>query len=524
MTKKNTEIFTELCILKTLISLMTKFRSVIEDSKSRCLKGGKMKSKSMIKNAVFNFLYTGMNLLFPLISAPYVSKVLGAANLGKVNLANSFVNWFIIFAVFGTTSYGVREVAKIREDRDKLNILFSEIIIINGIFSLITAVVYFIVIFNVDMLRNEIVLYSIMSLSIILNIFSIDWFYQGIEEYSYITTRSGFFKLLSLVSIFVFIKKTDHYMFFGLISVLSISLSGVLNYFYSKKYVNVQFQNIHPFKHVKKLRVFFIHTLIISLYTNLDQTLLGFLVNTKSVAFMSRGKQITSMAIAISTSISNVTLPRASYYIANNKPKFVRLLSVIPKYILWFSIPITVGCILLSPNIMYILGGNEFLEASELLQIMSLIIIFAPLSSFLQNQVLIPTGNEKLGVLCALITSLISILLNLYLIPKYSYIGAAVTLVISEISAVVIRVYIIGRNLRYTKIRFINKSILSYLISSAFMALIVILISRVVDNLTYSFIISSFSGFLVYVLTLIMMKEETTMYLLNKFKNNKKYK
>lgn len=477
-----------------------------------------MKQKSLLKNAIYNFLYMGLNLVFPLITAPYVSRILGASNLGKVNFATVIVNWFMLFAIFGTNTYGIREIAKIRDNREKLNKIFSEIFIINGTMSLIAAVAYFIVIFNVKQFNSELPLFLIMALSIILNMFDMDWFYQGIEEYRYITIRSTIFKIISLVCIFLFVNKVQHYVIYGLISILATSLSGILNYIYSGKYVNLKLENINPLRHMRPLTIFFMITFVVSIYTNLNQVLLGFLINTKSVAFMNRSMTVVSMAISVSTAISNVTLPRASYYIENDKKKFRQLLSQVPNFIFWITIPITIGCICLASNIMYIFGGKEFLQATVLLQVVSLIIVFSPLSSYLQNQVLVASGKEKIGLYCGIITSILSLIFNIILIPKIGLLGAGITQTISEISAASMRYYVAKKKLKYKEIKFVNKSTISYLFAALLMGGIVIYINNTIDNIILSFAVGGIVGTMVYFIVLLFMREKVTMFIMEKVK------
>lgn len=478
-----------------------------------------MGQKSLLKNVMYNFLYTGLNLFFPLITAPYVSRILGASNLGKVNFATVIINWFILFAVFGTTSYGVREVAKIRDYREKLDKIFSEIFIINGILSLIVALIYYYVVFNTEMFSSDLPLYLIMSLSIILNMFNIDWFFQGIEEYRYITIRSAVFKIISLICIFLFIKKAEHYVLYGLISVLATSLSGILNYIYSKKYVKLQFNGINPLRHIKSLSVFFMHSFVVSTYTSADQALLGLFIDTKSVAFMNRSKTISNMAISVSSAISNATLPRASYYIQNDKTRFRQLLSEIPNYVLWITVPITIGCISLASNIMFILGGAEFEGATTLLKIIALTIICSPLSTFLQYQVLVASGKERIGLHCAIITSSLSLILNIILIPKIGLLGAGSVQVISEISALSMRYYVAKKKLGYREIQFINKSTISYIFAGLLMSGSIICIRYMFENLFLSFIFGSVVGFNVYFVVLLLMKEKITILVLEKINN-----
>jgi O-antigen/teichoic acid export membrane protein len=475
-----------------------------------------MNQKSLFKNTIYNFILTGLNLLFPLITAPYVSRILGASNLGKVNLASTIINWFILFAVFGTTTYGVRAIAKSRDNKDQLSKIFSEIFIINGTLSLVVSVIYYIAIFNIAQFHSELTLYLIMSISILLNMFAIDWFYQGVEEYGYITIRSTIFKVVSLICTFLFVQHEDHYVIFGFISIMATSLSGILNYFYSRKFVNLTLRGVNPLRHIKKLSVFFIHSFVVNIYTNLDEVLIGFLLDTKAVAFMSRSKGIIYMALSFSTAISNVTLPRASYYKDKNEGEFKRLLTIIPNYILWITIPLMFGCIVLASNIMYILGGAEFLDAGILLQVMAIGIIFAPLSSYIQYQVLVASGNEKIGLYCAITTSVLSLFLNIILIPKIGFLGAGIVYVISEFCAVSIRYYIATKKLNFSEIKLINKSTISYVFAGMIMSVVVIFIKNTFDNLFLSFSVGVIVGLMVYFTVLLILKEKVSLFVVNK--------
>ena len=482
-----------------------------------------MKQKSLIINVVYNFIYTSLNLLYPLITAPYVSRTLGASNLGKVNFASAIVNWFILFAIFGTATYGMREIAKIRDDKKKISKVFSEIFIINVIMSLIATITYIIFILNVNEIKLELPLFLIMSLSIILNMLSIDWFFQGIEEYRYITIRNAIIKAVSLIFIFLFVQERQHYIIYGLISVLGTSLNGVLNFLYSRKFVRLTISGIKPLRHFKKLKIFFLHTLIVNIYTNFDQVLLGFLTDTKSVAFLNRSKVIINVSISLASAISNATLSRSSYYNQNDNIKFKKLIEIVPNFILWVTIPITIGGIILAPNIMYILGGNEFLSASVLLQIMSVTIILIPLSTYLQNQIIIAAGHEKIGLYCSIISSLLSLTLNILAIPFLGVIGAGIVQVISEISSVGTRYYITKYRLRYKEIKIINKSSLSYLIASLFMGGTVLLLNEMIRGYFVSFIICLFLGAFVYLVFLIIIREKYTLFIIKQIMKKLKF-
>jgi O-antigen/teichoic acid export membrane protein len=376
-----------------------------------------------------------------------------------------------------------------------------------------------IIVFNSNQFADERNLYLIMSVSIFLNMFAMDWFYQGIEEYRYIIIRSAIFKVFSLIGIFLFVKEVEHYEIYGLISVLAMSLSGVLNYLYSRKLVTLKLRDIKPLKHMKSLSVFFMITFVINIYTNLDQALLGFLVDSKSVAFMNRSKTITGIAVSISTAITNTTLPRASYYIQNDKENYDLLINRVPEYILWFTVPITIGCITLAESIMYILGGIEFIDASNLLKIVSLTIIFSPLSTYYQTQVLAASGKEKNGLHIAYITSIISLILNIILIPILGFIGAGIVQVISELTAVGLRYFVAKKKLGFSNLKLITHSTMSYVGAAIFMGAIVLLINSYISDYIVAFIVSVLSGGAIYIFSLLILREKVTLLALNSLRD-----
>lgn len=466
-----------------------------------------MKQKSLKLNAIWNFIYTGTNMFFPLLTAPYVSRVLGASNLGQVDFAKSFVQWFVVFATFGISTYGVRAISQVRDQRDKMSEVFSELFIVNFIFSVLSVIIYFVIIFNNSNFLDELSLFIVMSLSIVLNAVNIDWFYQGIEEYNYITVRNFIIKVISLIVIFVFVRDSDDYLVYGLVSVLGLGASGVLNVIHSQNYTDFTLKKLEIGKHIKPMGVFFLITFIINIYTNLDRTLLGFISTSSSVAFLTRAKSVTSMGASVSNSIASVTMPRASYYLKSDMKSYEKLINEVPKYMMILTIPMVVGISFLSPEIMYILGGDDFLDASTLLAVISIVIVLSSLSTFLQNQILVPSGNERYGLISSIISSVVSIALNIILIPRYGYMGAGVALVLAEFSAVLSRFAFIKR-LDFKFVRIIDQSTVKYVIASLAMILPISIFKDNIDNFFMSFILSAIFGSIMYIITLLILKEE----------------
>jgi O-antigen/teichoic acid export membrane protein len=256
-------------------------------------------NKSVKKNYIYNLILTFLNLFFPLMTSPYVSKVLGANNIGKVNYAMAVSNWFILIASFGIPTYGIREIARTKNNKEELSKTFWDLLIIKGIFTLGVLIIYSCLIIIVPGFYSEFKLFSLMNLLIILNIFTIDWFYQGIEEYSFITIRSIIIKIFSLVLIFFMIKQRNDYTIYAFITIFATAFSNVLNYLHSKKYVDYIRHKIRFRKYISELKVFFLSTLVISVYSQLDQVILGSLSSAKELAFYVRSKQITSIGMSL---------------------------------------------------------------------------------------------------------------------------------------------------------------------------------------------------------------------------------
>ena len=176
-----------------------------------------MENKSLFKNTIYNALYNGLNIIFPLITIPYLSRILLSDGLGLVNYSRSIVSWFLIFASLGIPRYGVREIAKIKDNRNKLNKTFTELFLYNLLSTCICAVIYMLVISDVSLFSNHYLLYMVTGIQLFLNILNVDYLYQGLEEYVYITKRSFVVKAISLLCMFIFVKEKQDYIIYALI-------------------------------------------------------------------------------------------------------------------------------------------------------------------------------------------------------------------------------------------------------------------------------------------------------------------
>lgn len=472
------------------------------------------KKKSLISSMAYNTWYTMINLLFPLITMPYLARVLGADGVGKVNFAASIVSYFIIIAALGIPLYGIREIANVREDKKKLDKTFSEIFVINAISSSISIALYLIII-QLDIFAENRVLLYINCITLIFNIANIDWLYKGLEEYRYITIRSTIIKLISLVCIFIFIKNEKDFIAYSIISVLALNINHLWNIIHSRKFVRISFKELNLKKHLKPIIVLVSVDLAVSIYVNLDTTMLGVLCNDKTVGYYTNSIKINKIVVSVVTSITTVLIPRLSYYIKNDmKDKFEELVVVTLKTIMCISVPASIGIFVLAKPIVENLLGMDFSPAIITIKILSLLIIILSVGNLFGTQILIPMGKENYLLKSVVCGAVVNFTLNLILIPKFENNGAAIASVIAEFLVMVIQIVFVRK---YFKIKIFSIDLVKITFSAFLMVVGIKAIENfLIINEYFIIILDIMVGGSLYLVANIILKENATIMLLDK--------
>ncbi len=469
-----------------------------------------MKQKSIGKNYIYNLTLTALNLAFPLITASYLSYVLGAENIGKVNYATSIISWFIIMASFGIPRYGIRAIARSRDSKQNLSKTFWNLMIIQGVLSLISIAIYVFIILKVGQFESELQLHLLMVLMLLLNAFSLDWFYQGIEEYGYITMRSILFKIVSIILIFLLIKNKDDYILYALINIIGVSLNNVLNFIHSRRFIDRRIYQLDVWYYIKELKVYFVTTVVIAIYGTLDQLFIG-TISPQELAYYVRSKALLGIGTSITNSVITVLIPRSAYLMENNYKEYKRIIQQSINYIYLLGFPCVVGIFVLAEDAMILLGGSEFIPATGSLRIICVLIVVTAIGTWQVNQILLPYKKEKLALNIQMVAAIFSIILNIILIPKYSYIGAAITWTLTETLLVFIEGIIIHRHFTDIRIHYVNLSAIKYLISAGIMGTVVI---GIVGSITSAFItiaVSVVVAPVIYFGSILILKDEVVL-------------
>ncbi len=458
-----------------------------------------------------------MNIIFPLITFPYVSRILMPEGIGKISFSQSIIAYFVVISTVGVSTYGIREAAKVRNDKEKLSKLVHELLIINMIATVITYLLLFIYITVQGNLNNNKDILLIMSVTILFTTLGVEWFYNAFEEYKYITMRSITMQLVSLVLLFVTVKTKNDFINYSILLVLSSVGSNVMNFFHTRKYIRYKkYKNYEFKKHIKPLAIMYGMSITGTFYLNVDSVMLGYISGDVAVGLYTTAMKIDKIILSIVISLGTVLIPRLSYYFNNDKKEmFNNLISKSLDLTLMLALPCIAGLSLLSSEVVLLISGKEFINAILAMKILSPIILVIGLSHLIGLQVLLPIGKEKYTLFSFGMGAITSIILNIILIPKFAHNGAAVATVAAESCVTLTQLYF---GWEYMKDKIFTRSKLGYIIGSLSIVIVVTLVKKVFITNTYILLFSVVLSGLVYGLTLILMKDEFALEIMHKLK------
>lgn len=406
------------------------------------------REKLLIFNSIFNVCYQLLNVVFPLVTSAYVSRILLPEGMGKVALAQNWAQYFVIFAALGIPNYGIREVARSKVNQRCLEKTFSELWILNSISTTVSILLYILTIFFSGKLYNNFPLYLVVALNIVFNYLNIDWFYQGLEEYRYITVRSFAVKCISLICIFMLVHNANDYSWYAFISALAIGGNNILNWIHLPALkVSLVVKGIHPVKHLKSVLVLFSTVASIQLYTLLITTLLGALSTETAVGYYSNSMKIVRMLITVIAAIGGVLLPRLSIYqMQGEKNKSCLVVNRVFEILLFLFLPVLAGLLIVARPLILVLFGVSYLPAIPTMRISAFLILALGFSNLFGTQVLVTYKKEMKLLMCTLLGAFVCVISCFILIPQYHENGAAVASVISEF-AVTVSTFVCARSI-----------------------------------------------------------------------------
>ncbi len=403
------------------------------------------KRNSLKVNAVLNIIKQCCAIIFPLITFPYVSRTLGVEAYGKVNFSSSIISYISLLAGLGVSSYAVREGARIRDDKNKFEKFASEVFSINVVSTVIAYVLLAILVLFWKKLEPYRVLIVILSINVLLTTLGTDWINTVYEDFLYLTIRYVLCQSIAVVTTLLFVKKPDDVALYAFFSNLGTIFANILNLFYIRRTlrINVNFTlKMNVKHHFRPIMLLFGNMISSMIYLYSDTTMLGILASDAAVGYYTVSSKIYSLLKQVINAVSNVLTPRLSHDFENKaKKNMTNNINSVLGALLVVVIPITMGMLCMGREIILLIAGKEYLEAYPALSILSVTLVFSTYACIFVSVIMLAQRKDKEILIASGISAAVNILLNLILIPQYSYNAAAFTTFISECLMLAMGIY-----------------------------------------------------------------------------------
>lgn len=468
--------------------------------------------KTLGKNFFFNFFSQILTLIVPLITAPYTARVLLETGNGQVSYATSIITYFTLFANLGFDIYGQRQIATHKEEKEEQSKIFWEVFFLKILFTCISLIVLYSIVFSVGFGEKYNTLILILSVNVISVPLDIQFLFKGLEKFKLIAIRTTLIKLINLVCIFLFVKDQDDLLIYVLITVLSTLFSNLIMWTSIKKLINfVPIKKLSFIKHIKPAILIFIPTLVITIYTVFDKTMIGLLSTNPDYdnGCYEKAYTLNNVMFMLITFVSSVMISKNSDSYAKggleSVGKNISEFSIYWVYLI--GIPLTIGCFILAPNLSSWFLGDGYDEVPTLLRIMSIRFIVAGFAEIFCSQFFIVIGKEKYCFISTLCSAVLNVSLNAILIPSYGAIGAAVATAACELLNFLISSFIVWK-MHVLSIKKLVVTSIKYIIAGAIMFVPIYFMNKYLAHSIWSFILITFVGALVYFISLIFLKDK----------------
>ena len=412
-----------------------------------------MSQPSIKKNFAYKSVLTLSTYLINFITFPYVARVLGVERIGLVNFVDNTVNYFLLFATMGVGLLGVREIAAVKEDKKRRDQVYSSMLALNLLFTLVSLGIYLLCISTIPKLCQYDELFYIGTAKILFTVFLVEWFF---------TLRSILIKVLYIISVFLFVRDTSDYRLYFILTVGVVVLNALINQLYIRKFVRVRWNNIQLFKYLKQNVTLGIYTLMTSMYLTFNVMYLGLVSNNTEVGYYTTAFKLYSVILGFFTAFTNVMLPRMSSLLANGeKDRFQELVNRSFSVMATCCIPLILCSMIMAPQIVYILSGPGYEGAILPMRIIMPAAFAVGVAQVLAIQVLMPMKKDKVLLIASIIGAVVSLLINLLVVPSVKSVGSAVVLLCSEMGVTGMYVwYVLSQELILIPIKAIGKNVL----------------------------------------------------------------
>ena len=392
-----------------------------------------MATPSVRNNFLYKSLLTLSSYLIALATFPYVSRVLGADGVGVVNFADNTAGYFILFAMMGISSIGTREIASAKSDRERCSRIFSNILGINLLFTLVALALYIGAILFVPRFSQNADLFYIGIAKIVGTVFLIEWLFTGLEEFRYITLRSLLIKLLYVAAVYLFVNsKSDSLLYFSL-TVGTVVINALINILYARRFVSVKLRELFSLRYLRENVTLGVHGIMTSMYITFNVMWLGLVANNEQVGFYTTAFKLYTIVLGLFTAFTSVMMPRMSALLAEgNREKFDESIERSFSGMVRLIIPLIVCSVILAPQIIRIVSGEGFEGAVLPMRIIMPAALAVGIAQVLAVQVLLPLRQDRTLLIASIVGASASLIINLLAVPHLQSIGSAIVTIAAE--------------------------------------------------------------------------------------------
>lgn len=398
------------------------------------------------KNFIYSTILTVSNYIFPLLTYPYVSRILGVTNIGICNFVDSIINYFVLFSMMGVSILGTREIATHSGDSQKQGKVFSSLFVINGIATLIMLAILLVSIYVVPEFREYKDLMYIGAAKLVANLFLVEWFFRGTENFKYITKRTIFVKCLYVASVFIFVKTADDYPIYFLLVSMMVIVNAAINFPYACSKIKFSLSEINIVPHIKPFFTMGCYMLLTSMYTSFNVAYLGFVSTPEQVGYYTTATKIFGIILAIYSAFTGVMMPRMSaLYAEGNIDEFKRLINKSIQLLFSFAIPAVIFTMIYAPEIIYLISGDGYEGAYLPARIIMPLILIIGYEQVLVIQILMPTKQDKAILTNSILGATVGVIANLIFATHFQSSGSAIVWILSEVTVLFSALYAVNK-------------------------------------------------------------------------------
>ncbi|MBO4636391.1 MAG: flippase [Clostridiales bacterium] len=400
-----------------------------------------MGQPSVKKNFILNTMLSLSSIIFPILTNPYINRVLGPAGTGRVGFASSAVNYFALFASLGIPTYGIRACAKVRDNKALLSKTVLELQAINLILTFVVYIVFIPAVFLIPQFSCDKALMFILGSTILLSSIGVEFFYKAIEQYRYITVRSLIFKFIAFIAMYLLVRTENDVVIYGAITIFAASASNIMNFVHLRKMIVFKgLGKLNLKQHIGPTITFFAFACTISIYLNLDRFMLGVMTTRTDVGYYESATKIKSVLVALVTSLGAVLYPRVSYYVENKLyDEFYRITAKALRFVFVISVPLFVFFTYFAFESIMVASGLQFEASVHPMMVIMPTLVLIGITNIIGFQILLPLGKEKLVVCSTAVGAVVDLILNFLLIPEYKALGAAIGTLAAEFAVLVVQ-------------------------------------------------------------------------------------